>query len=192
MANWATTSYVIEGSEQSLNKIYETIMMFHEGRHQVMNETASKDWEGNIILFLGGKIESGEYMRGFFDDMSEPPTEGVLSFSCEEAWGATDFRHALQRIFDDITIYYQVEEFGDDVFATNDSEGKYFRDQYYVEIDIEGVWDCEYFSSKEDADKFISKHTKGKIKSVDDEFAIADFNMEGENNIYVATNDYCE
>lgn len=53
MANWASTSYVIEGSKEEVNKVYQVIDDFMEGRKQPVQETASDSWEGNIVKTLG-------------------------------------------------------------------------------------------------------------------------------------------
>lgn len=64
MANWARTDYRIEGNQEDLQEIYYLCKAFDNGERPVMEDGASKDWEGNIILALG--IEKGEsYLRGF-------------------------------------------------------------------------------------------------------------------------------
>lgn len=193
MANWAITNYVIEGPKEDLQKIYDAIKV-----HDVENGS-SEDWEGNILNALGidwerhnverqddGKIEcSGLYMRGFiYDEPELDLNKEVLSFMCEEAWGLTDFRIPLREHFPEITVYWQVEEEGCDVFATNDEEGKYFPERYYIDVYIkdEDNQDCffddsEYFSDKEEALMWLSEKTNGKVKSKED---IAKFNEEHE------------
>ena len=47
MANWASSSYVIEGPAKTLKKIYKAI------KHPVVQEKSSEDWEGNVLLTLG-------------------------------------------------------------------------------------------------------------------------------------------
>ncbi len=64
MANWARTDYRIEGNQKDLQEIYNLCKAFDNSERPVMEDGASKDWEGNIILALG--IEKGEsYLRGF-------------------------------------------------------------------------------------------------------------------------------
>lgn len=52
MANWATTSYRIEGSKSDLEKLYGVIYGFMTEKKKPVSETASKDWEGNIVKAL--------------------------------------------------------------------------------------------------------------------------------------------
>lgn len=54
MANWASTSYRIEGSESDLKKVYDVIDNFVTGKSKPVLEDASKEWEGNIVKALGG------------------------------------------------------------------------------------------------------------------------------------------
>ena len=92
MANWARTDYRIEGNQEDLQEIYYLCKAFDNGERPVMEDGASKDWEGNIILALG--IEKGEsYLRGFIQSCEL--LDGLLCIEAQEAWGATDFRHLL-------------------------------------------------------------------------------------------------
>ena len=116
MANWASTSYRIEGNNEDLQELYNLCKAFDSGERPAMEENAARDWEGNIILALG--IEKGNsYLRGFIQscDLSD----GLLCIEAEEAWGATDFRHLLESHYENMKIYYIVEEDGCKVYATN-------------------------------------------------------------------------
>ena len=53
MANWASTSYRIEGKQEDLKTLNELINEFMDGKRPVMEDNASKDWEGNVALELG-------------------------------------------------------------------------------------------------------------------------------------------
>lgn len=48
MANWASTSYRIEGKQEDLKTLNELINEFMDGKRPVMEDNASKDWEGNV------------------------------------------------------------------------------------------------------------------------------------------------
>lgn len=90
MANWASTSYRIEGKQEDLKTLNELINEFMDGKRPVMEDNASKDWEGNVALELGENTK-GYYLRGFIQTCELE--DDVLSIEAEEAWGATDFRH---------------------------------------------------------------------------------------------------
>ena len=156
MANWASTSYVIEGSKAEVSKVYQVIDDFMSGRKQPVEETASDDWEGNIVKTLGATDEQmKKYLRGFiqwydFDGC-------VLRIDAEEAWGATDFHEVLAELMPDLTIYFIVEEPGCEIYATNDAEGKYFSDRFYVESAINNQYDHEYFSEEKEAMSYVAE-----------------------------------
>ena len=154
MANWASTSYVIEGSKTEVSKVYQVIDDFMSGRKQPVAETASDGWEGNIVKMLGATDEQmKKYLRGFIQFYDFDGC--VLRIDAEEAWGATDFHEVLAELMPDLTIYFSVEEPGCEIYATNDAEGKYFSDRYYVESSVNNNYDHGYFTEEEDAMKYV-------------------------------------
>lgn len=167
MANWAYTSYAIEGPKETLLKIEEAI------NNPTIEEESSKGWEGNVLKTLGITWESrkpdgsGKYMRGFIS--GEPWWEGdTLRFDAEEAWGLTDFHECLEENFPDIKVYWNVEEDGMAIYATNDKESKYFKDRFLVDCCIEGDYQSEYFNSEDAAFEWLSMITNGKVNNNED------------------------
>ena len=165
MANWASTSYAVEGPKDTLEKIYQAIL------HPAVNENSSEGWEGNVLRALGIEWEQvspdgkGYYMRGFIQDEPywDDDSPNVLRFCAEEAWGATDFHEVLEENIPGIKVYYEVEEEGMEVYATNDKEGKYFPERYYVDICINGDWDSDYFTEQDAVYTWLSKKTDGEV-----------------------------
>ena len=156
MANWASISYRIEGSESDLKKVYDVIDNFVTGKSKPVLEDASKEWEGNIVKALGASDEQlkESYLRGFIEEYE---LDGdVIRINAEEAWGATDFRHILGNLMPELTIYYIVEEAGCDLFATNDIDGKYFPEQYLVDAYVKDADYYEYFETKGQMKDFVS------------------------------------
>lgn len=181
MANWAYTNYVIEGTKETLNKIYDAI------QHPDTSE-GDEGWEGGILKALGITWKesqpdgSGYYMRGFIqeDTISFNEAENSLSFSAEEAWGATDFHKVLEENFPDIKVFYVVEEENEDIYATNDKEGKYFPDRFYVDTCIEGDYQSDYFTDKKDVFKWLKELSLGNIRNEKD---VEDFNDKAAEDI---------
>ena len=105
MANWASTSYRIEGSESDLKKVYDVIDNFVSGKSKPVLEDASTEWEGNIVKALGASDEQLKecYLRGFIEEYEFDGD--VIRINAEEAWGATDFRHILGKLMPELTIY---------------------------------------------------------------------------------------
>ena len=192
MANWASTSYRIEGSESDLKKVYDVIDNFVSGKSKPVLEDASTEWEGNIVKALGASDEQLKecYLRGFIEEYE---LDGdVIRINAEEAWGATDFRHILGNLMPELTIYYIVEEAGCDVFATNDIDGKYFPEQYLVDAYVKDADYYEYFETKEQMKDFVSSLI-GKEDFTDED--IEAWNEEHEDDdsyIYVHEFQYVE
>lgn len=156
MANRASTSYVIEGSKAEVSKVYQVIDDFMSGRKQPVAETASDDWEGNIVKTLGATDEQmKKYLRGFIQWFDFDGC--VLRIDAEEAWGATDFYEVLGELMPNLTIYFSVEEPGCEIYATNDADGKYFADRFYVESAVNNNYAHEYFTEKKDAMSYVAE-----------------------------------
>lgn len=148
MANWATTSYRIEGNQKDLQEVFDLCEAFDSGERPPMKQDAAKDWEGNIISALGMETRVG-YLRGFIQ--SYELTDGLLSIEAEEAWGTTEFRHFLQCHYPGMKVYFIIEEDGNAVYATNDTDGKYFAFRFIVDSCVDGEDDYEEFKSEEEA-----------------------------------------
>ena len=185
MANWASTSYAIEGNKSDLERMFNVINDFVKSNVKPVEANASKEWEGNIVKALGASKEQmkNNYLRGFIQTYEI--IDGVLYIEAEEAWGATDFRHLLVKLMPELTIYYIVEECGCEVYATNDSNSKYFTESYYVDICIDGDYFSEYFNKEERVLAYVAqllKREKITMTEIDEWNEKQDDN---ENYIYV-------
>ena len=185
MANWASTSYAIEGNKSDLERVSNVINDFVKSNVKPVEANASKKWEGNIVKALGASEEQmkNNYLRGFIQTYEI--IDGVLYIEAEEAWGATDFRHLLAKLMPKLTIYYIVEECGCEVYATNDCDGKYFTESYYVDICIDGDYFSEYFDTEKQVLAYVAQLLKKESVTMKD---IDEWNEEqddNENYIYV-------
>ena len=185
MANWASTSYAIEGSKSDLERVFNVIDDFVKGNVKPVEENTSKEWEGNIVTALGATDEQmkNNYLRGFIQTYEI--IDGVLHLEAEEAWGTTDFRHLLAKLMPVLTIYYIVEECGCEVYATNDCDGKYFTESYYIDICIDGDYFSEYFDTEKQVLAYVAQLLKKESVTMKD---IDEWNEEqddNENYIYV-------
>ena len=185
MANWASTSYAIEGSKSDLARVSNVINSFMKGNTKPVEANDSKEWEGNIVKALEASEEQmkNNYLRGFIQTYEI--IDGVLYIEAEEAWGATDFRHLLAKLMPELTIYYIVEECGCEVYATNDCDGKYFTESYYVDICIDGDYFSEYFDTEKQVLAYVAQLLKKEsvtMKEIDEWNEEQDDN---ENYIYV-------
>jgi hypothetical protein len=187
MPNWAYTSYAIEGPKEDLQKIEQAIL------HPEVKEGSDESWEGNVLNTLGSKWigrdkdkENGLYMRGFID--GDPWwVNDALRFCAQEAWNITDFHIALRDLFPDCNIFWTTEESGMALYGTNDAEGKYFPNRFYVDACICGEYLSEYFQSEEAAYKWLSEHTSGQVTN---KKQVEIFNTECREDDFIEVHEY--
>lgn len=188
MANWAITSYRIEGSKSDLERVYGVIDDFLSERRKPVKENASKEWEGNIVKALGATDEqiSDNYLRGFIQEYEMD--DNTIRIEADEAWGATDFRHLLEQLIPKLIVYYIVEEPDNEVYATNDREGKYFTYLFYVDTCIGGNYEGEYFTNKEQAMAYAA-NLLGLDKVTEEELEIWN-NKHGDDDDFVYVHEF--
>ena len=160
MANWASTSFRIEGNQKDLQELSNLCKAFMNRERPVMEKGASENWEGNIILALGEEI-GDSYIRGFIQECEL--SDGLLSIEAEEAWGATDF-------------------------TTNDTEGRYFDYRFVVSYCVDDDYDREEFKIKEEALEYAAGKI-GRTSTTMDEIEKWNEEHE-DNDEYININEY--
>ena len=183
MANMASVSYAIEGPKEILQKIFEAIIIavYNDDNTYELRQAAE---------YLRLPITDETRLGG---EVSEEPTwdenTGALRFWSEERWGLQDFAELLEKHFPGIKVYWVVEESGMEIYCTNDREGKYFPERYWVDTCIDDIYNSEYFKTEEQLYKWLDKITCGRVKCKEDvEGFNADYEDSGTNNenfIYV-------
>ena len=150
MPNWASTEYCFKGTTEQAKDLYEKIDSLTKMTEPYVPNGFGKLWMGCLVNLLGGNYEN-VYCRG--EIIGYDIYDNHLHLSCETAWGEMEeFRHFIEQQYPGSKIYYQVEECGNDVYATNDSEGTYFPERYC----LDHFDDIEYFTTIEAASKYIS------------------------------------
>lgn len=144
------TAYAIEGNKRTLNRIKNAI------EHHETRENSSEQWEGNVLDALGIKFSNDRYMRGFIYE-SPSLENGVLRFNAEEAWGRTDFADMLTKKFPSLTVYWTAEEPGMEIYATNDADGRYFPERYYVDTCVNGAYESNYFTDEQSVYEWLTE-----------------------------------
>lgn len=183
MANIASVAYAIEGPKEILQKINEAIVVAvnnDDNRYELYKAAEYLKLPITDSTRLGGEIE---------EEPTWDENTGALRFWSEERWGLQDFNELLEAQFPDIKVYWIVEESGCEVYCTNDKEGKYFPERYWVDTAIDDIYNSEYFKTEEDVYKWLDKLTHGRVKSKED---VKEFNSdyedsgaEDENFIYI-------
>ena len=191
MANMASVAYAIEGPQKDLEEICGAICL-------AISDTEDKRYEEYITcLKLGYSEEELDKYRLGGEIFDEPEIiDGVIEFWAEERWGLQDFEELLRKKFPEIKVYWIVEESGCDVYATNDKEGKYFPERYYVELSLDDQIEMEYFKTEEDMFQWLFKKTDGRVKNWQN---VDDFNsdyedeaLDDENYIIIHQFDVCD
>ena len=175
MANMASVAYAIEGLQKNLEEIHGAICLAM---------TDKKHWtEYKACEHLGFSEQELDDKR-LGGEIDDAPTleNGVLRFYAEERWGLQDFAELLEKKFPDLKIYWVVEECGCEVYCTNDREGKYFPERYYVDTAQDDVYQSEYFSNEESMYKWLEE--KYGVRNEEE--------VEAWNADYEETGDECE
>lgn len=158
----ASVAYAIEGSRESLKKIHEAMIpgMEEDKRHW-------SEWAACRKLgFTEEELEDKKLGGEIYEDATLE--DGVLRFWAEERWGLQDFEELLTQKFPDIKVYWIVEESGCEVYCTNDKEGKYFPERYWVDTAQDDQYQSEYFQTEEAMYKWLSEITNGRVKCAED------------------------
>lgn len=158
--NEAFVSYAIEGPKEILQKIEKALIL-----HPI-KENSSSSWEGNVLIALHDNSaiwmpKKEHHMRGFINEESWwwDNNTGALRFDAVESGGVTDFDEELKELFPEIKVFWTVNSDDDELYATNDKEGKYFKDRYYIDTCIKGDYQSDYFTKEQDALAWIAKIT---------------------------------
>ena len=159
MPNWASTNYVFKGADEKQAKdLYEKIDSLSRMKEPLVENGIGKLWLGCLVNLLSGDWNN-VYCRGEIIDYNLNGDH--VNISCETAWGEMpEFRHFLEQQYPGSKIYYCVEECGNCVYATNDSEGLYFKDRYCLHF-YDGL---EYFETIEAAAEFIGERIGKTLK----------------------------
>ena len=150
MANMASVAYAIEGPQNNLEEILGAIISGIDDVHHWAEWSACRK--------LGFSEEELEDKR-LGGELSDEPeiVDGVLKFWAEERWGLQDFEEVLRKKFPSIKIYWRVEESGCGVYCTNDKEGKYFPERYWVDTAQDDIYKSEYFNDEESMYKWLNE-----------------------------------
>ena len=153
MSNTCFTTYKVTGKKKDVTKLFKTIKRL-DGRKTPLVKNGWYDpklWLGCLVKALGGDPNK-VYCRGTitFYEMEDD----ILTLNTETAWAEmAETRHFIESCFPGMKIYYIEEESGCEIFNTNDSEGIYFKDRYY----LDGFEESEYFETLDEAAKYVKE-----------------------------------
>ena len=182
MANWASVRYRIEGQRNDLQEIYNKYQTLLSEK-QAEEGDDKLIWESEITDGLGIDSKNSS-LRGYM--LKCEFTDESLSVEAEEAWVLTDFRHLLESHYENMSIYYMLEEPCCDVYVTNDAEGKYFPIRVVVDLRIKDMEDHKEFMTKKEALDYVAHILKRDALTVED---IDKWNEEHE-DAYIGFHEY--
>ena len=179
MSNTCFTTYkVVSEKKKDVTKLFKAIKRL-DGRKTPLVKNGWYDpklWLGCLVKALGGDPNK-VYCRGTitFYEMEDD----ILTLNTETAWAEmAETRHFIESCFPGMKIYYIEEESGCEIFNTNDSEGIYFKDRYY----LDGFEESEYFETLEEAAKYVKEivghEVEATVKAIDK--ALSDYVEEHE------------
>lgn len=161
MPNWNETTYRVTGDKEKCADLYKKIKSLENMKESLRPNGFGKLWCGNLVHLLGGDETDAEnlYCRGHIIDF-KLLEDGDLIINVESAWGELNqFRHFIEEKIKGIKIYHISEEPGMEIFITNDEEGKYFPERFYLDICDEenDVYETEYPESLDRAKEILSE-----------------------------------
>lgn len=146
MPNWCSTAYAIEGNATELKKLYELMKDLEKRQKPSVQNGFGTTWLGCLVEALGESWEK-IYCRGTWDNLKF--NGEVLTFNTETAWSpCNEMFDMVCEKYPTLRYFYQSEEPGMCEYWTNDDEGKYFPDRYYVDVcTSEEEYYSEYFKT---------------------------------------------
>ncbi len=195
MAETCFTNFTITGGEKdikSVKKIFNSILSgkYNTGKFKDVDSS----WFGLLEVALG--IENPECDRRcdfYIDDEDE--NENVFTFYTESAW-TPDLPPliALKNKFPTIHYYYLASEEVDEFFITNDIEGKFYPERWYVRFEDGDTFYVDSFEEAKDIVLFISRNEGLKmptlpLKEENIEEFVEKFNELNEDSLYICAID---
>lgn len=190
MANTCTTQYVFEGDGKQINALHTILKGISESNPGNKGDNSYKS-DANWLGYVAEKIISVDYnislCRGnfFIQGVENCPYDDdklILRLDVTSAWSpCTDLLDKVAEKFE-CSLYWIAEEFGCDLFQSNDTEGRYFADDTIC-VDVES-YGMEYFSTRYDALAYIQKSARNNTLTWDN------VDMLGKIGIYVHEVEY--
>lgn len=179
MANWCLSEYVIEGDAKELKNLYDLMSGLQERKEPTIRNGFGTAWLGCLVDALGRSWEEvscrGSWYNLDFDG-------NALSFNTETAWSPCgEVLDLVCEKYPTLRYYYRSEEPGNALYCTNDREGRYFTDRFYVDVRTPDEECCsEYFSDLHIAFEWLEGILDARIQSRQDiDAMIAQWQKDG-------------
>ena len=149
MPNWASVTYECVGNPNNIRQLHDALKYIDKRKTSIVPNGFGKWWLGNLVTRLGGNWEDypcrGEITSYSLEDAS------TLMIWQNTAWGEQEgVRRIIEERLSSVKVYYQVEEPGCELYATNSFT--HFPERYLLDSYDEPL----YFEDIEEAAKCVS------------------------------------
>lgn len=193
MPNWCYNEiYFVGGTEEQRKNLFEKIKDLNG--HSPFKD-ASKGWIGNLSVACGIPVEevndekSKYRARAFIQDVDM--RGDYIRLNVESAWSPIDeylkdlFNAGLSSL-EGMRYVYSAEEFGNDIWVSNDVNKEFFPAEYYLDV-FDGPMEPELFDTEKELLKFVNSKEFQKAYLTEEK----DFHSYEEVKDYAYDND-CE
>lgn len=166
MSNTCFTTYKIVGKKESIAKLHKTIKDLDDRQMPLVeNEWYNpKLWLGCLVAALGGNPEE-VLCRGTITNYELKDDE--LTLNTETAWSEmAETRRYIKACFPDLSIYYFEEEEGCERFNTNDAEGLFFKERYYLDSSDGATYFCTLQNVADYAEELIGRKVETSFNAI--------------------------
>ena len=176
MPNWCCTTYICEGGLKEVRSLYKIIKANDKRKTPRVKNGFGTLWLGCIINALGEDWEQFRCRGEIIDYQLEG---NVLTLWQNTAWCEQEgFRECIEKKFPSIKVYYREEEPGCDVFYTNDVNGDYFPDRYFLDNYDEPLYFETIVEAAKSVSGIVGHEVEPTVKAIDE--ALEDYMKEHE------------
>ena len=188
MPNWASVTYECVGDSKHIGLLHEALKYIDSRKTSLVPNGFGKWWLGNLVTRLGGNWEDYP-CRGEITSYSLENDTTLMIYQ-NTAWGEQEgVRIIIEEKMPSIKVYFQEEEPGCGLFATNSFE--HFPERYLLDSYDEPL----YFETIDEAAKCVADivgyTVEPTVNAIDQ--ALDDYMAEHEdNNIWYSFHEFIE
>lgn len=129
MPNWCFTDVRVVGPPGQVEKLYLMMKGLEDMMMPLVENGFGTRWYGNLVHLLGDDYQKF-HCRGHWAELRM--STSVLKWVDMTAWGPViDVFKLIERKFPGLKVYFSAEEECNDVFVTNDADGRFFQCPFF-------------------------------------------------------------
>ena len=171
MPNWCLSSYTIEGDKKEIDTLFSIMSELESLPQAAAKSDYGKRWLGCLVNRLGGDTDK-VCCRSEWSNLERK--DDTITFMTETAWNpCNETWDFICEKFKSLRYFYIAEECGMSLYETNDTDGKYYRDRYKVELCTpDGEDMSEYFDNIESAVSWIAEQSGEDVKTAEEAYML--------------------